>query len=173
MMHLRLAAACALACALGFAPTVALAGHINLIRIDGSVNPASSDFLQQAVETSANDGALALIIELDTPGGLLSATKDMVQALLNANVPVIVYVSPQGAWAASAGAFITMAAHIAAMAPGTSIGAASPVGPTGSGGTRDGEDQRQDVGSEKAEKFTAAFIEAIATTRGRKWSAPK
>lgn len=167
MRHLRLAAACALACALGFAPTVALAGHINLIRIDGSVNPASSDFLQQAVETSANDGALALIIELDTPGGLLSATKDMVQALLNAKVPVIVYVSPQGAWAASAGAFITMAAHIAAMAPGTSIGAASPVGPTGSGGTRDAEDQRQDVGSEKAEKFTAAFIEAIATTRGR------
>jgi membrane-bound serine protease (ClpP class) len=161
------AAPLALIAALLLAPAVALGEHINLIRIDGSVNPASSDFLQQAVATSEQDGALALIIELDTPGGLLAAAKDMVMALLNARVPVIVYVSPSGAWAASAGAFLTMAGHVAAMAPGTSIGSASPVGPSGGGGTRGEDDQRQDVGAEKAEKFTAAFIEAIATARGR------
>ena len=161
------AALTALAAALWLVPAAAVAEHINLIRIDGSVNPASSDFMQHAVATSEQDGALALIVELDTPGGLLAAAKDMVMSLLNARVPVIVYVSPRGAWAASAGAFLTMAGHVAAMAPGTSIGSASPVGPSGSGGTRGEDDERQDVGAEKAEKFTAAFIEAIATARGR------
>jgi len=161
------AALTVLAAALWLVPAAAVAEHINLIRIDGSVNPASSDFMQHAVATSEQDGALALIVELDTPGGLLAAAKDMVMSLLNARVPVIVYVSPRGAWAASAGAFLTMAGHVAAMAPGTSIGSASPVGPSGSGGTRGEDDERQDVGAEKAEKFTAAFIEAIATARGR------
>jgi membrane-bound serine protease (ClpP class) len=157
----------AIALALALVPATALAEHINLIRIDGSVNPASSDFLQDAVAQSEEDGALALIIELDTPGGLLAATKDMVQAMLNARVPVVVFISPQGAWAASAGAFITMAAHVAAMAPGTSIGAASPISATGGGGERNEEAERQEVGAEKAEKFTAAFIEAIASARDR------
>ena len=90
--------------------------------IDGSINPASSDYLQGAIQQSESDGAEALLIELDTPGGLLSSTKDIIQAMLNAEVPVVVFVSPKGAWAASAGTFITLAGHIAAMAPGTSIG---------------------------------------------------
>jgi len=148
-------------------PCAALAAHVNVVRIDGSINPASSDYLQQAIAQSESDGAAALLLELDTPGGLLAATKDIVQAMLNARVPVIVFVSPRGAWAASAGAFITMAAHVAAMAPGTSIGAASPISATGSGGERGENHERKDVAAEKAEKFTAAFIESIARERKR------
>jgi len=145
----------------------AQARHINVITIDGSINPASSDYLQGAIAQSESDGAEALLIELDTPGGLLSSTKDIIQAMLNAKVPVIVFVSPKGAWAASAGTFITLAGHIAAMAPGTSIGAASPIGVVGGGGPREEDDQRSDVSMEKAEKLTMAFMESIATERKR------
>jgi membrane-bound serine protease (ClpP class) len=145
----------------------AWAGHINVITIDGSINPASSDYLQGAIAQSESDGAEALLIELDTPGGLLSSTKDIIQAMLNAKVPVIVFVSPKGAWAASAGTFITLAGHIAAMAPGTSIGAASPISASGGGGTREEDDERSDVSMEKAEKMTMAFMESIANERHR------
>ena len=146
------------------------AGHLNVTRVAGTINPASSDFIQRAIAQSSSDGAVALILELDTPGGLVSATKDIIQAMLNASVPVIVYVSPQGAWAGSAGTFITMAGNIAAMAPGTSIGAAHPVGigapGGGDGGGEEGKKQ-QDVASEKAENLLAAFIESIAKERQR------
>lgn len=153
--------------------TAAHAAHVNVVTIDGSINPASSDHIQRAIALSETDGAEAVLILLDTPGGLLTATKDIVQAMLNAKVPVIVFVSPQGAWAASAGAFVTMSGHVAAMAPGTSIGAASPISAGGQGGTRDDEGERQDVGDEKAEKFTTAFIESIAQQRKRnvEWAA--
>jgi len=143
------------------------ASHVNLVVIDGSINPASADYLLKAIETSENDGAAALLVELDTPGGLLAATKDIVQGMLGSSVPIIVYVAPAGAWAASAGAFITLAANIAAMAPGTSIGAASPISASGSGGEREADNTRSDVASEKAEKFTIAFIESIAKERNR------
>lgn len=162
----RLGAALCAAAAL-LAGSAAHAAHLNLVRIDGSINPASSDHLQSAIAQSESDGAVAVLVELDTPGGLLAATKDIVQAMLNAKVPVIVYVSPRGAWAASAGVFITMAAHVAAMAPGTSIGAASPISASGGGGERDEKNERKDVAMEKAEKFTAAFIESIAKQRKR------
>ncbi len=153
--------------ALVWIPWAASASHVNVIVIDGSINPASSDYLQKAVEQSESDGAVALLVELDTPGGLLASTKDIVQAVLNSRVPVIVYVSPRGAWAASAGAFITLSGHVAAMAPGTSIGAASPVSASGGGGERGENDERRDVAAEKAEKFTTAFIESIAQERKR------
>ena len=154
-------------------PVAASASHVNVVTIDGSINPASSDHLQRAIATSEADGAVAVLVLLDTPGGLLAATKDIVQAILNARVPVIVFVSPQGAWAASAGAFVTMAGHVAAMAPGTSIGAASPISVSGEGGTRGEDGKREDVGAEKAEKFTTAFLEAIAKQRKRnvEWAA--
>jgi len=145
----------------------ASAGHINVVTIDGSINPASSDYIQRVIAQSESDGAEMVLIELDTPGGLLASTKDIIQAMLNANVPVVVFVAPRGAWAASAGTFITLAAHVAAMAPGTSIGAASPVSATGGGGERGKDDQRTDVSAEKAEKFTMAFIESIAKERDR------
>ncbi|MFB3117584.1 MAG: hypothetical protein ACE1ZP_02355, partial [Myxococcota bacterium] len=139
----------------------AMASHINVITIDGSINPASSDYLQGAIQQSESDGAEALLIELDTPGGLLSSTKDIIQAMLNAEVPIIVFVSPRGAWAASAGTYITLAAHVAAMAPGTTIGAASPVSGTGgASGGRGEDDERRDVALEKAEQVLMAFIES-------------
>ena len=101
-----------------------------------------------------------MLLELDTPGGLVSSTKDIIQAMLNARVPVIVYVSPSGAWAGSAGTFITIAGHVAAMAPGTTIGAASPIGIGPSRGSED--DESKDVAMKKAENMMAAFIESIA-----------
>jgi len=163
-----LAVAVALACA---APGAArAAGHVNVATISGSINPASADHLMKVIARSENDGAAAVLIELDTPGGLLASTKDIIQAILHARVPVIGYVSPHGAWAASAGTFITMAGHVAAMAPGTSIGAAHPVG-IGGGNTAPAEDEegnaQRDFAAEKAENFTASFIESIAKERGR------
>jgi len=155
---------CVLALAAGAAAAV---GHVNVVTIAGSINPASSDYLQHAIEQSEAEGAIAVLIELDTPGGLLASTKDIIQAMLNAKLPIIVYVTPQGAWAASAGTFITLAGHVAAMAPGTSIGAASPVSATGGGGEQDDEGHRRNVAEEKAEKFTTAFIESIAKQRKR------
>jgi len=145
----------------------AAAAHINLATIKGTINPASADYLRQAIVTSERDGAGALLVELDTPGGLLASTKDVIQAMLNAGIPVIVYVAPPGAWAGSAGTFITLAANVAAMAPGTSIGAAHPIGIGGPGGGEGEKGKERDFAAEKAENFTAAFIESIAKERKR------
>jgi membrane-bound serine protease (ClpP class) len=133
--------------------------HVDLITIDGSINPAVDDFIRESIGRAKAGGARALIIQLDTPGGLLSSTRTIVKELLGTPVPVIVYVAPSGAGAGSAGVFITMAANIAAMAPGTNIGAAHPV--TGGGGEVKG------VMGEKIENFTASFSESIAQQRGR------
>lgn len=143
---------------------------VNVATVSGTINPASSDYLQRTIARSESEGAAALLIELDTPGGLLASTKDIIQAILNARLPVVVYVSPQGAWAGSAGTFITLAGHVAAMAPGTSIGAAHPVGiggPPGAPPAQEGEAKGRDYAAEKAENFTAAFIESIARERKR------
>jgi len=135
------------------------AAHLARIVIDGTINPATADFIHESIERAHGDGALALVIELDTPGGLLTSTKSIVKDILAAPLPVVVYVAPSGAGAGSAGVFITLAAHVAAMAPGTNIGAAHPV----AGGGQDiGGDMR-----EKLENFTASFSEAIAQKRGR------
>lgn len=142
--------------------------RINVVSFAGSINPASSDYFQHAIEQSATDGAELLIIELDTPGGLVASTKDILQAMLNSPVPIVVYVSPQGGWAASAGTFITMAAHVAVMAPGTTIGAAHPVGVGEGRENKDGvEDKARDFAMEKAENFLASYIESIAKQRER------
>lgn len=144
----------------------ASAGHVNAVTVDGSINPAVGDYLLRAISQSEAEGAEALLLQLDTPGGLVSSTKDIIQAILNAGIPVIVYVSPHGAWAGSAGAFITLAGHVAAMAPGTSIGAAHPV-TIGGGAPREDEEKGRDYAAEKAENFMAAFIESIAKQRKR------
>lgn len=159
----------------------AAAGHVNVIRVAGTINPASSSFIQKSIARSEADGAEALLLELDTPGGLVSSTKDIIQAMLNAKLPVVVYVAPQGAWAGSAGTFITLAGHVAAMAPGTSIGAAHPVGvgmPGGGGGEPGEKGEKdakggRDVAGEKAENLLVAFIESIARERDRnvEWAA--
>ena len=133
--------------------------HVDLIVIDGSINPAVDDFIRESIARAKSNGARALVIQLDTPGGLLSSTRTIVKEILGAPVPVIVYVAPSGAGAGSAGVFITMSAHIAAMAPGTNIGAAHPVA---SGGQ-----EVKGVMGEKIENFTASFSETIARQRGR------
>jgi membrane-bound serine protease (ClpP class) len=140
-------------------------GPVALARIDGSINPASSDYLQRAIEEAEAVGAAILLIELDTPGGLVASTQDIIQAMLGSRVPIVVYVAPQGAWAGSAGTFITIAAHVAAMAPGSSIGAAHPVGI--GGGSPEGEGGKQSTSDQKAENLMASFIESIAKKRGR------
>ena len=142
-------------------------GHLNIVTIDGSINPASSDYLQKAIARSETDGAAALLLELDTPGGLVASTKDIIQAMLNARVPTIVYVAPQGAWAGSAGTFITIAGNVAAMAPGSSIGAAHPVGIGGGAPSEDEDRESTDHGARKAENLLTAFIESIAEQRKR------
>ena len=133
--------------------------HVNLIVIDGGINPAVNDYIRESIQRAHEGKARALIIQLDTPGGLLSSTRSIVKEMLSAPLPVIVYVAPSGAGAGSAGVFITMAANIAAMAPGTNIGAAHPVA--------GGGQEVKGVMGEKIENFTASFSETIAKRRGR------
>lgn len=144
---------------LGLAPAGDASARVSLIVIDGAINPAADDFIRESIAGSAREGAEALLIELDTPGGLLSSAKSIVKEILGAPLPVIVYVAPTGASATSAGMFVTMAAHIAAMAPGTTIGAAHPVD---SSGGDIGHDMRG-----KIENFAASFGKSIAEQRGR------
>jgi membrane-bound serine protease (ClpP class) len=144
-------------------------GPIAVARIDGSINPASSDYLQRAIQESEQLEASILLIELDTPGGLVTSTQDIIQAMLASRVPIVVYVAPQGAWAGSAGTFITLAAHVAAMAPGSSIGAAHPIEIGGAPApAAEGEGKQGPSHAErKAENMLAAFIESIAKKRKR------
>ena len=152
------------------------AGRIVEIEINGSINPSTVDYIKTALSEARAQDARALLILMDTPGGLLSSTKDIVKMLLNSEVPVIVYVYPRGATATSAGVFITLSAHVAAMSPGTSIGAAHPVmlgrGQKGPGKSEEKDDKSPDVMDEKIENFASSFIESIAQERGRnaKWA---
>src|SRR5215467_12895877 len=132
---------------------------VELIKVDGSINPAVANYIDDALATASREGAAAVVIELDTPGGLLTSAQHIVESLLNAPLPVIVYVAPSGAGAASAGTFIAEAANIAAMAPGTTIGAAHPV-------EEGGADIHGALG-QKVENFTASFARSIAQRRGR------
>jgi membrane-bound serine protease (ClpP class) len=134
---------------------------VGLITIDGPIGPATADYIGRAIEVSGERRHACLIIQLDTPGGLLDSTKSIVQSMFAAPLPVVVYVAPAGAHAASAGAFITLASHVAAMAPSTSIGAAHPVTVGGGGAGAD------DVMREKLANFAASFIESIAARRSR------
>jgi membrane-bound serine protease (ClpP class) len=133
--------------------------QVVLITIDGPINPASAGFIIASIDQAGQRHQAALVIELDTPGGLLSSAREIVKALLSSPIPVIVYVAPPGSSAASAGTFVTEAANIAAMAPGTTIGAAHPV--TMSGGDISGNEGM------KIENYTVSFARAIASQRGR------
>lgn len=136
--------------------------RISVIRIDGSINPSSARYVRDALERARQEGCTALLLELNTPGGLLSSTRDIVSDLLASPLPVIVYVAPSGAQAASAGAFVTMAAHVAVMAPGTNIGASHPVNVGG-----ENPSDSTDIGMTKATNDAAAFARTIAARRGR------
>jgi membrane-bound serine protease (ClpP class) len=132
---------------------------VEVLTVDGTIVPVIADYIDRGISQAEEHGASVCVIELDTPGGLLDSTEKIVQRIMNAKVPVIVYVSPKGAWAASAGTFITLSAHIAAMTPGTTIGAAHPVS---AGGEEIPEDQMK-----KIVEFSAKWMRTIAEVRGR------
>jgi membrane-bound serine protease (ClpP class) len=131
------------------------AGSVTRLQLDGVVDPFVSDYLVNGIAEAADQGGAAVLIEIDTPGGLLSSTREITQAILNADVPVLCYVAPSGARAASAGSFVLLSCDIAAMAPSTNVGAATPVGLDGA------------IGSEKAVNDAAASMRAIAEEHGR------
>jgi len=132
---------------------------IQVLRVEGIIVPAVADYIDRGISEAEDKNVTACIIELNTPGGLLDSTEKIVQSIMNADVPIVVYVSPKGAWAASAGTFITLSAHIAAMTPGTTIGAAHPVA---AGGEEIPEEQMQ-----KITEFSAKWMKTIAQERGR------
>ncbi|MBL7209725.1 MAG: nodulation protein NfeD [Dehalococcoidia bacterium] len=141
---------------LATASVSAAAPLVVVLDFDGAVTPPLADYLDRGITKAEDDDAQACIITMDTPGGLLSSTEDIVKRIMEAKVPVVVYVDP---WAGSAGTFITLAAHVAAMAPGSVIGAASPV--TGGG------EEISETMKKKITQHTQAWIESIAESRGR------
>jgi len=148
-LHLTIVAAC-----VAFAAPV-----VHVITLDATINPASAEFIHESIGKASEANAECLVIRLNTPGGLLKSTRIIVTDILTAPLPVVVYVSPSGAQSASAGVFITLAAHIAAMAPGTNIGAAHPVGMQGG--------EKDSIMNEKATNDAAAFIRSISEKRHR------
>ncbi len=152
-----------LACAT--APATFAAEKVSLINIDGAIGPATATYISRSIDEARTQNAQCLVIQLNTPGGLLDSTQKIVQSFLGAPVPVVVYVAPTGATATSAGCFITIAASVAAMAPATTIGAAHPVSiggfPSG------GEEKPDETMKQKLENFSVSYIETIAGKRQR------
>lgn len=136
--------------------------RIDILTVKGTINPVLVDYIGRGIEQAQNEGAQAVIIQMDTPGGLDTAMRDIIQKITNSRIPVVVYVSPAGARAASAGAYITLSAHVAVMAPNTAIGAATPVALGG-----DGEAQMSDELKAKIINDAAAYIRDIADSHGR------
>jgi membrane-bound serine protease (ClpP class) len=143
---------------LSLAGPASAARSVSLIELDSAITPVTVRLLASAIDRAQAEGSQALIVQLNTPGGLERSMRSMVQSILGSPIPVIVYVAPGGARAASAGVFITMAAHVAVMAPATNIGAAHPVA-VGGGGDKEM--------LKKVENDAAAFARTIATERGR------
>jgi len=152
-----------LACTTG--PAAFAAQRVSLINVDGAIGPATASYISRSIEEARAQNAQCLVIQLNTPGGLLDSTQKIVQSFLGSPVPVVVYVSPTGATATSAGCFITIAATVAAMAPATTIGAAHPVSiggfPSG------GEEKTDQTMKQKLENFSVSYIETIAGKRQR------
>ena len=132
---------------------------VYLLDVDGSINPAVLDYLTKGIEKATTNKASCLIIRLDTPGGVVTTTKSIIKEMSSAKLPIVVYVAPSGSSAASAGTFITMTADVAAMAPGTNIGAAHPV-------ASGGQDIPQTM-SEKVVNDLTAFLRGMVTKKGR------
>lgn len=173
----RLAGAYALLLAAGSA----FAAQVPVARIEGAIGPASAAYFQRALDRARSQGAALLVLQMDTPGGLDSAMREMIRGILASPVPVAAFVAPSGARAASAGTYLIYASHVAAMAPGTNLGAATPVqlgmgSPAAPGDAKDGkagekpEDKPAKSGSAmeaKAVKDAAAYLRSLAQLRGR------
>lgn len=137
-------------------------GHVAVLSLKGIINPAAASYVERAIGEAERNGANAIVIEMDTPGGLDTSMRAIIQRMISSRVPVVVYVSPPGARAGSAGVYIAYAAHIAAMAPSTNIGSASPVA-MGEGG----EQQMSDTMRDKVTNDAAAYIKGLAQSSGR------
>ena len=148
-------------CLVSLLATATAGEGIVKLSVDGSINPATRDYVLRGLKEAASSGAELVVLELDTPGGLDTSMKDIVEAILDSAVPVVVWVGPPGARAASAGTFILLAAHVAAMAHGTSVGAAHPVAITGE------TPEEEDPMAQKIVNDAASRIRAIAELRGR------
>ncbi len=135
------------------------AGDVYTVRVNGAINPPVAGFLENSISKANKDNAEALVVLLDTPGGLDSSMRDIVKKIMDSPVPVVVYVAPSGARAASAGAIILLASHVAAMAPGTNVGAAHPV--------NIGKEKTDEVMMKKVVKDAEAYSKSIAAQRGR------
>jgi membrane-bound serine protease (ClpP class) len=154
-----------MACWLGAFATQASGEKVCLSNVDGAIGPATASYISRSIDEAQSQRAQCLIIQLNTPGGLLDSTRVIVQKLLGSSIPVVVYVAPTGATAASAGCFITLAANVAAMAPATTIGAAHPVS---MGGLPTGDQSKPDqTMTQKLENFAVSYMEAIASQRSR------
>lgn len=136
------------------------AANVGMIEVKGAISPATEGYISRAIDVATRQNDTCLIIQLDTPGGLVSSSQEIVQKFYASEVPIVVYVYPSGAGATSAGTYITLAADIAAMAPHTTIGAAHPVGPNGEGNTNE-------IMWSKAENYVASWVKTIAEKRGR------
>jgi membrane-bound serine protease (ClpP class) len=137
-----------------------------VVPLEGAVGPASADFVSRAIKKAARDKAQLVVIRMDTPGGLDTSMRELIKDILASPVPVATFVAPGGARAASAGTFILYASHIAAMAPGTNLGAASPVS-IGGGGAQKDEKKQEDTMTRKVTNDAVAYIRGLAEMRGR------
>jgi membrane-bound serine protease (ClpP class) len=146
------------------APATFAAEKVGFINVDGAIGPATASYISRSIEEAKGQHVQCLVIQLNTPGGLLDSTQKIVQSFLGSPIPVVVYVAPTGATATSAGCFITLAASVAAMAPATTIGAAHPVSIGGFGG---GEEKPDETMKQKLENFSVSYMETIAGKRQR------
>jgi len=138
-----------------------------VVPLDGAIGPASADFVSRAIKRAAKEKAQLVVIRMDTPGGLDTSMRGLIKDMLASPVPVATFVAPSGARAASAGTFILYASHIAAMAPGTNVGAASPVSIGGAPAKEDGKKAEPDTMTKKVTNDAVAYIRGLAEMRKR------